>query len=407
MNDEQRQKLTAYLDGALPAAEAAAFELEIAKSPELLAELEDQRAVSRLLKDLPREKLPVGFLQRLQRRREAPDAPPEREWVLLPPGLRPVAAALSGLIVAVVVWDKVGERPLPVPPYEHAAVKPAAEAPPVQFDLSKNVAGSAAQDAALAGGAGGGKKESAAGFAATEEPGFRPPSVEIPEDQARAAIVARRERVRAKGQPIEADADEAAAAQAAALSEPVAPAAAPAAAPRPAERPAEGKVAATRGAAKALAPAGMSEEERSARNEEMYRRFEQEKRKMGIAGFAAKSDDRAQRVLAAAEGGAPARIDSMTPNLLGAKDGVLPRALRSESAYRDAWAALKLAGDPPPVDFAKDMVVVLPEPGTVLSALESGRELVVTWKREPKAGPASRLRALPLSGLSVRLVRQD
>jgi hypothetical protein len=233
--------------------------------------------------------------------------------------------------------------------------------------------------------------------------------VEIPEDQARAALVARRERARAKGRPLEADADEAAA-PASAMAEASAPAAPPAAAPKAAERLAEGKVAAARGMSqpRTMGPsAAMSEEERSARNEAMYQRFEQEKRKMGIAGFAAKSDDRAQRVLAAAEGSAPARIDSMTPNLLGAKDGVLPRALRSESAYRDAWAALKLAGDPPPVDFAKDMVVVLPEPGAVLSTLESGRELVVTWKRAPEAGPAARLRVLPLSGRPVRLVRQD
>lgn len=415
MNDEQRQKLTAYLDGALPAAEAAAFELEIAKSPELLAELEEQRAVSKMLKDLPREKLPVGFMQRLQRRREAPDAAPAREWVLLPPGLRPVAAALSGLIVAVVVWDKVGERPLPVLPYEHAAVKSAADAPPVQFDLAKNLApaSGAARDAGSGGSAD--KKESAGGFAATEAPGFHPPSVEIPEDQARAAIVARRERARAKGRPIEADADEAAAASASSMMDAAKPAAPPAAAPEPrdlfqrAGAAAEGKVAAARGAAspRTMAPAAMSEEERSARNEEIHQRLEQEKRKMGIAGFAAKSDDRAQRVLAAAEGAAPARIDSMTPNLLGAKDGVLPRALRSESAYRDAWTALKLAGDPLPVDFAKDMVVVLPQPGTVLSAVESARELVVTWKPAPKAGAAARLCVLPLSGRAVRLVRQD
>ena len=95
MNEELKQKVTAYLDGALPAAEAAAFEREIAKSPELLAELEEQRAVSKLLKDLPREKLPVGFMQRLERRRAGGDARPEPEWVFLAPAYRPFAAALS------------------------------------------------------------------------------------------------------------------------------------------------------------------------------------------------------------------------------------------------------------------------------------------------------------------------
>lgn len=419
MNEELKQKVTAYLDGALPAAQAAAFELEIAKSPELLAELEEQRAVSKMLKELPREKLPVGFLQRLERRRAGGQAEREPEWVFLAPAYRPFAAALSGLIVAVVVWDKVGERTLPVIPYEHAAVKTAADAPPVQFELAKNIAPAAS--GALSNDA---KKESDAGYAATEDPGYAPPAVELPDDQRRQALVAKRERARAKGQPIGIDEPPAGAIAAgeAGGGSAAADAAAPAsmmelaAAPKPAAPArAEGKAAvgAVRGMAQASrmqapAAAPLTEEERSARNEEMYKAFEREKRKMGIAGFAGKSDGTAEKVLSAAGAGtAPTRIDSLTPNLLGAKDGVLPRALRSQSALSDAWFALRLPGDPPAVDFSKTMVVVLPEPGEVVSVQEAARELVVAWRRLPGAGSAERLRPLPLSGKSVRLERRD
>jgi hypothetical protein len=419
MNEELKQKVTAYLDGALPAAEAAAFEREVAKSPELLAELEEQRAVSKMLKDLPREKLPVGFLQRLERRRAGADAPREREWVFLAPTYRPFAAALSGLIVAVVVWDKVGERPLPVLPYEHAAVKSAADAPPVQFELAKNVAPAAADK--LSGDL---KKEADdAGYAATEDPGYAPPAVELPDDQRRQALVSKRERARAKGAPIGVEDMAPGSAIGGAGGGAAAGAASPAAEPASmmelaaAPKPEEGKRAAAAVRGMAQAPAAMqapaaarpqTEEERSARNEEMYQAFEKEKRKMGIAGFAPKKDDAAQRVLSAAGiGTAPTRIDSATPNLLGAKDGVLPRALRSESAFRDAWFALKLPGDPPAVDFSQTMVVVLPEPGEVLTTKEAARELVVSWRRLPDAGPAERLRPLPLSGKSVRLERRD
>lgn len=423
MNEELKQKVTAYLDGALPAAQAAAFELEIAKSPELLSELEEQRAVSKMLKDLPRERLPVGFLQRLERRRAGEAAPPEPAWVFLAPSYRPFAAALSGLIVAVVVWDKVGERALPVIPYEHAAVKTAADAPPVQYELAKNIAPAASGLSSSQA-----KKESGASYAGTEAPGYAPPAVELPDDQRRQALVARRERARAKGRPIGvAETDEGAIAGAGAAGGAAADAAAPAAepasmmelaaAPKPAApaRASEGKAAvgAVRGMAQASrmqapAAAPLTEEERSARNEEMYKAFEREKRKMGIAGFAGKTDSTAEKVLSAAGAGtAPTRIDSLTPNLLGAKDGVLPRALRSQSALSDAWFSLRLPGDPPAVDFSKTMVVVLPEPGEVVSVKEAARELVVAWRRLPGAGSAERLRPLPLSGKSVRLERQD
>lgn len=386
MNEEQKQKLSTYLDGALPAEEAAAFELEIAKSPELLAGLEELRAVSKMLKELPREPLPAGFLQRLQRRREAAGAPEPRDWVFLAPAYRPVAAALSGLIVAIVVWDKVDDKPLPPPPYDHVAVKSAAEAPPTQYDLSRNL--SARGLKAPAQGPSQGAQTGETRFAAPLEAEFQPPAVELPDGERQEALVAKRERARAKGGPLGAGETSEVAAETAA--------------------PASPGVAALRGGASPAAPRMLSEEERSARNEEMYEAFEREKKLMGIRAFAGRDDgDAARRVLQARAEVEAARIDSMTPNLLSAGSGVLPRALRSQQAYREAWAALKLASDPPPVDFAKTMVIVLPEPGAIISLGETKTELVVVWRRVPGGSPADRLRAVPVSGKPPRLLRRD
>lgn len=390
MNDELREKLSAYLDGALPAAQARALELDIAKSPELLRELEELKAVSKLLKDLPKEPLPVGFMQRLQRRRAGLDAPAEdRNWVFLSPTYRPFAAALSGLIVAVVIWDKVGEKTPVVPYYDGAAVLTAADAPPTQYELADKISSgkTAASDSSVA------------GAAALE---VHSPRVEVPADDKRADMVARRERVRAPGAPLAAEADMAqhSFAGGGGLS-----GAAPAAfAPAPA---AKASVAAVRGMGAARP---QTEEERSALNEEMYQAFEREKKKMGIAALVAKDEtsERARRVLSAAGRNQPAAtIASPRPALLAktaAPRGGHP-ALRSDAAYQAAWSSLLLPGQPPPVDFTTEMIVLLPEPGIVDSALESAGELVVLWTPAP-GSPRDRLRAVPASQYPVRLMRQ-
>jgi hypothetical protein len=397
MNDETRQKLSAYLDGGLPAAEAAALELQIAKSPELLKELEELKAVSKLLKDLPREPLPTGFLQRLERRRAAGDAPSERQdWVFLHPTYRPVAAALSGFIVALVVWDKVADKSAVVLPYAGIAVKTAADAPPVQFELADKVS-NASQEA-----------EAGTAIGGVAAPQFHPPSVEISEDDSSAAIVARRERARAKGSPILAEAvapvqtlDALGSGGGAAAS---APAALPAA-PAPAKSFAS--VAATRGMAQSVP---LSEEERSAKNEALYAALQSEKKRMGIAAIVAKDEtaDRAKRVLSAAgRMDQPASISSTRPALLGNAKALPggPPPLRSVAAYQAAWASLLIPGQAPDVDFTTQMVVLLPEPGAVESAEESAGELVLSWRPTPGT-PRERFAVVPASMLPVRLQRR-
>ena len=50
MNDETRELLSAYLDGALPEGERRALEARLASSAELRGALEDLRSVSKAVK---------------------------------------------------------------------------------------------------------------------------------------------------------------------------------------------------------------------------------------------------------------------------------------------------------------------------------------------------------------------
>ncbi|OGR90503.1 MAG: hypothetical protein A2V88_09755 [Elusimicrobia bacterium RBG_16_66_12] len=132
MNDDLREKLSAYLDGALSEAERRDLESRLAASPDMRRELESLRAVSQAVKALPKSPLPAGYLARLQSRRARGGAE-RRDWVLLPPSYRPVAFALSSAVVAVAVWDQFNRT----------------EAPISQVDLSGKITASDASSADL------------------------------------------------------------------------------------------------------------------------------------------------------------------------------------------------------------------------------------------------------------------
>ena len=106
MNDDIRERLSAYIDGALSEQELRAVEMEIARSEETRLELEALRAVSSAVKGLPKAPLPAGFMARLDARRARVTSKPERSYFILPPSYRPLAFALSTAVVALVVWDK-------------------------------------------------------------------------------------------------------------------------------------------------------------------------------------------------------------------------------------------------------------------------------------------------------------
>jgi|CXWL01.1.fsa_nt_gi hypothetical protein len=100
MKDETRERLSAYLDGALSDSQRRAVEAEVELSVEMRHELEALRDVSAAVKGLGKEKLPEGFMARLQARRAREEA------AARPSGYRPLALALSTAVIALVIWDR-------------------------------------------------------------------------------------------------------------------------------------------------------------------------------------------------------------------------------------------------------------------------------------------------------------
>jgi anti-sigma factor RsiW len=432
MNDETRELLSAYLDGALPEAERRELDARLAVSAELRGALEDLRAVSRAVKDLPKEPLPPGFMARFQARRARGDAP-RRDWVFLPPEARPVVAALSIGVVALVIWDKVTvapEQPFLHPP-ETAKVFDAANAPVAQLDLSRAARESAAGAAA---GAGGGAGLSAGKFGALSdaksleiESAAAPPRAQASDklaylqtDDGRAdsemkaaakpSVAAMRgSSARAKGSPISLDGAPGAAGSAAA----------PSAEPQLTDR--------TRPT--------MTEEERSARNEQMFSQLEGQKKKMGMKVLSkdeAGPDAEHRGFLGLREPPVAPAIRAPMPTLLkSAKSAGGNAAVAAQAAplaapagaagrlapdaalvFTDArslassWVLLGLPGDPPAMDFANGRLVMIKPSATKILSVTPGPDAVTVVYRallpDEESDPArDRVAPLPVAPKSV------
>lgn len=381
MNDETRELLSAYLDGALPAAERLALEARLSASADLRRELEDLRAVSRAVKALPKEPLPPGFIARLQARRARGETP-RRDWVFLPPAMRPVALALSCGVVALVIWDKVAVEPpeAPLHPQYAAKVEGAAGAPVAQFDVSRRAAGGAGSGST--GGTVDGKSLSVAG--PVGEPVRRGdviPAMEEREEKAAAKsnlplaapAASRGARAQAAGQPFATDGLAAGGAQELALTD--------------------------------RTKAAMTEEERSARNEQMFGYLEREKKKMGIKVLPKKDSIAAMRgasLFGAAAPAAPA-VSAPAPTLLkrveregpAAADAVLaakaggPGRLSPDAAlvFSDArglassWILLGFPGNPPAADFTLGrLVLIKPSATKILSVTADAGAVTLVYR---------------------------
>lgn len=382
MNDAIREKLSAYLDGALPDAERRAVEVEISRSEEMRLELEALRAVSASVKSLPKEPLPAGFMARLEARR-ARDAKPERDYLILPPAYRPLAFALSTAVVALVVWDKTrSPEELIVPRVgwdsEKVAVKSAAEAPP-SIDVSGQLSAMDGRDQ--------GSAESAAANELTAANAKK-------EDAAGAkggALSTFGKHISAPGKPLE-------------VQEADGPAGPAAAAPAPS----------------ALADGGSggylarSEEERSAINERLYQGFEEEKKRMGIAKIMDKDAEEdklsgggrefmaLQTTPEAAQVGRARGSAAAVRGMAKAKGGapvLKALTLKSAEALSAAWSAAGLPGDPPAVSFPEQMAVFLAGPsGCGITGVQVRKKfIVVLYKDAGFDDPSARVRALTAS----------
>jgi hypothetical protein len=394
MNDQNHEKLSAYLDGALSDADRRAVEVEIARSEEMRLELEALRAVSAAVKGLPKQKLPDGFMARLEARRFREGSKPAQPYFILPPAYRPVAFALSSALVALVVWDKnhvPSEDLYPKVGWESRKVglKSAAEAPrsiDVTGKLSALGAAGAsgqAKDEALAEPA---RKEDGAGFASSGSTFGK--------------------HLNAPGKPLEV-AEEAASAPAAAPAAPAAPA-------KPAD--ALDRVDADN----AAVSIARNEEERSAINERLYKGLEEEKKRMGIARILERDADDGKKlstggremmamqdtpVAGPGRQAAASMRGSAAPRAKAKREApaVKALALRSADALFTAWAAAGLPGTPPKVAYPEQMAVFLagPQGSGIVSVQNRKKFIVVLYKDAGFDDAAARVRAVPFSAKPV------
>ena len=404
MNDETREQLSAYLDGALTEAERLDLEARLAASAELRGALEDLRAVSRAVKDLPKEPLPPGFIARFQARRARGDAP-RANWVFLPPQARPVVAALSIGVVALMIWDKVTVAPEPelLHPPESAKVYEAANAPVAQLNLSRAAGGAAAgsisalSDAKSLEIAGAAPKAARASDKLAYLEGGEQPAEEKP------GVAAMRGSAsgRAAGRPITP----------LSVRDPSALVMGPEASER--------------------AQVAMTEEERSARNEEMFGQLEKQKKKMGLK-ILPKSEDGEQSsgpgIFGLRRPAAPA-LSAPAPTLLqsahpagavaaAASADLSPAAGPGRLApdaglvFTDArsvassWVLLGLPGTPPLTDFANGrLVIIKPSATKILSVTSDPSTVTVVFRSltaDEESDPArDRVAPLPASPKTV------
>lgn len=415
MNDEDRELLSAYLDGALPEPERKALEARIAASEALRRELDELRATAQAVRDLPKEPLPPGFMARFQARRARGDAP-RQDWVILPPGLRPVALALSCGIVALVIWDKATAPPAEtlLHPPGAADVSDLKSGPVSQLNLAAKASGTAGPASAAL------DSTAAQGIAgAASEPVRRGENLPMLAESAGTAVAGaekeerrdlpaaglrRQAQARAAGSPVEADKT--------------------------------GSVAAVRGGGVAERGAqAMTEEERSARNEQMFGFLEGEKKKMGIAKVIAKDDssDEEGRFRRAPAAAAP-KLSAAAPSLLkqtssagalqaapaappAAKPSGPPSGRLSPDAglvFSDprslstSWVLLGMPGLPPSVDFSANRLVVLkPSATKILSVTTQPNSVDVVYRSlEPEETPdpaQDRVAPIPLEPKTVLL----
>lgn len=389
MTDETREELSAYLDGALPEMERRDLETRLAASAELRGALEDLRAISKSVKDLPKEPLPPGFMTRFQARRARGDAPREN-WVFLPPAARPLVGALSVGVIALMIWGKI--RPMQeqlLHPDDAATVATPGNAPVSQLDLHGAISGAA-------GGAGG---NAAADAKSLEIAGAAQAPAKVTDKMA----------------VLEGDKGDAEMKAAAGKIGGASKNFGAIAATRGADARAAGAPLA---AAPALAPSEpqitdrtrqtMSEEERSARNEQMFAQLEGQKKQMGMRVLPKDEDEEGDSehrgFLGLREPPAAPAIRAPVPSLLKAKrqgaaiaqataDTALAAKPAAESpvgrlapdaalVFADAsslassWVLLGLPGDPPTADFVNGRVVVIKPSATKILSVTPGPDAV-------------------------------
>ena len=403
MNDETREQLSAYIDGALTEAARRDLESRLAASAELRGALEDLRAVSRAVKDLPKEPLPAGFMARFQARRARGDAP-RQDWVFLPPQARPVVAALSIGVVALVIWDKVTVTPEPelIHPPEAAKVYETANAPVAQLNLSRATGGAAGSAGALSDA----KSLEIAGAAprrarASDKLAFLDNAGQASEEKASVAALRGSASGRAAGEPITPQNT----------------------------RDASALVMGPGAELTDRTRLAMTEEERSARNEGMFGQLEKQKKKMGMKVLPKSEDGETPSgpgIFGLRQAAAPA-ISAPVPTLLqsGKPAGAAAAApapaadagpgrlapdaglvFTDANGLSSSWVLLGFPGAPPSTDFSNGRLVIIKPSATKIISVTPGPDAVTVVYRsllsDETADPArDRVAPLPAAPKAV------
>ncbi len=105
--------LSEYLDNRLGDAERERIKSHVAVCDDCRGELGALRSVSRMMSDLPKKDLPVGFLTRLNAKRKAETAAAPSFAFPMPFSPRMAAFAMTGLLISVVFYREVRYRLAP------------------------------------------------------------------------------------------------------------------------------------------------------------------------------------------------------------------------------------------------------------------------------------------------------
>ncbi|MBI3553780.1 MAG: zf-HC2 domain-containing protein [Elusimicrobia bacterium] len=427
--------MTEFLDRELAAPERSQAEAHLSACSGCRSEYEELHGISKMVAGVGRKPLPVGFMQRLERRRQAGESPaPSRNFFLLPPGIpRYAAFALSSLIVMFVVMDKARNMLQPelgtisgvasnmavdAPRRAPAAAPKFAAAPPASDTLSsvrgaggggsggfaalKKAAGGQPNDFDRAGQSAAGSLDEAASRnlevagardnkSAVESVDFLKQKAElqqrlVSEKEAKDASVTSTGKAlaRAKGEPLDA----------------------------PAAAPAEGKAKVT---SNEELIAGIEAEKKRSKMRIIPPSSREERTRLAMlsamqgANSASAFQLRAQVAPASLGPGQtpmiiaqePAKVGSAVPDLERLdKNGKLDEApgvlIRSETERRDLWHKYEMTAAPPKIDYASQMLAVVfatsPSTSIQISRVTPSEDrIVVSYHELPLANDAKAL----------------
>ncbi|MBI4051889.1 MAG: zf-HC2 domain-containing protein [Elusimicrobia bacterium] len=104
-----KELLSPYIDHELSAEQSRAVETHITNCPDCRRDLEEMLSVVGKIKELPQESLPVGFMERLEWKRESLRSK-YNWWFFLPFQVKITALAMTGVLVTVLVVERTKER---------------------------------------------------------------------------------------------------------------------------------------------------------------------------------------------------------------------------------------------------------------------------------------------------------